>query len=184
MRPDPPIGQAPSEQDRAIREEIHLAPYDSHWPVLFERERVRLMSRFPQLLAVEHMGSTAVPGMRAKPIIDLLAGVSSMTEADALFEPVLAFGYTTSRAFNAMLPDRRWFMRSSAGHRTHHLHVVVHLGKVWQEHLRFRDLLRGNAGLAAAYANLKSELAARFTQDRDAYTAAKSAFIAAALQSS
>ncbi len=170
-----------SQHIRAIDEEVRLDAYDPAWPLLFSRERDRLLSLFPQLLAVEHFGSTAVPGMPAKPIIDILAGVSSMAVADALFEPVLASGYTTSRAFNAMLPDRRWFMRVSNGRRTHHLHLVVHGSATWSERIRFRDLLRGDRDLADAYLQLKTELARKFRQDREAYTDAKSGFVAAAL---
>jgi GrpB-like predicted nucleotidyltransferase (UPF0157 family) len=172
---------APSAEQRAIHEEVHLVPYDARWPVLFEKEQERLLSLFPQLLAVEHFGSTAVPGLTAKPIIDLLAGVASMDIADSLFEPLLASGYTTSREFNAMLADRRWFMRSCDGRRTHHLHVVVHGGPVWLERLRFRDLLRTDPSVASSYARLKSELALRFRQDREAYTDAKAQFVEAAL---
>jgi GrpB-like predicted nucleotidyltransferase (UPF0157 family) len=101
-----------------------------------------------------------------------------MEVADRLFEPMLSHGYSTSRAFNDMLPDRRWFMRSSNGQRTHHLHVVVFGGEIWRKHLVFRDRLRSDPSLAQSYAVLKSELAARFEHDRDAYTDAKSKFVA------
>ena len=168
-------------EEQAIREEVRLAPYDPSWSVLFSQEQECLLSLFPQMRAVEHIGSTAVPGMAAKPIIDILAGVPSMATAEALFEPILASGYTTSREFNASLTDRRWFMRSAHGRRTHHLHVVVHLGPVWAERLRFRDLLRQDTRLAQSYLQLKSELAVRFRQDREAYTHAKAEFVAAAL---
>ncbi len=139
------------------------------------------MALFPALIAVEHFGSTAVPGMSAKPVIDLLAGVQTMRDAEALCEPLLGAGYTTSRAFNDMLLDRKWFMRTANGHRTHHLHIVVFEGTVWLEKLRFRDLLRNNFELASAYAQCKAELAARFRKDREAYTEAKGSFIASAL---
>lgn len=162
---------------RAIREEVILASYDATWPARFIVERDRLLAHFPQLLEVEHFGSTAISGMPAKPIIDILAGVESMAVADALFEPILAYGYTTSRAFNAMLPDRRWFMRSANGRRTHHLHLVVHGSESWRVHLRFRDALRANPAVAQRYAELKLELAAEFAGDREAYTNAKSEFV-------
>ena len=164
--------------DRAIQEEVSLVPYVEAWPSQFAAERDRLVPLFPKMLAVEHFGSTAIPGMPAKPIIDILAGVESMAVADALFEPVLASGYTTSREFNATLQDRRWFMRVADGRRTHHLHVVVLGGTQWEERLRFRDILRSNEGLAQQYASLKRELAARHQKDREAYTHAKSEFVA------
>jgi GrpB-like predicted nucleotidyltransferase (UPF0157 family) len=164
-------------EQRAIHEEVTLASYDATWPAQFMLERERLLVHFPQLLGVEHFGSTAISGMPAKPIIDILAGVESMAVADALFGPILSYGYTTSRAFNATLPDRRWFMRSAHGRRTHHLHLVVYGGESWNVHLRFRDVLRSNAGLAQRYAELKLELAAEFGRDREAYTNAKSEFV-------
>lgn len=164
--------------DRAIHEDVSLAAYNAAWPAQFAAERDRLVARFSQLLKIEHFGSTAIPGMPAKPIIDILAGVESMAVADALFEPILAYSYTTSREFNAMLPDRRWFMRSVDGRRTHHLHLVVLGSKSWVERLRFRDVLRSNAVLAQQYAKLKSELAAKYKRDREEYTNAKSEFVA------
>jgi len=168
--------------DPAIDEEIRLTAYEAGWPTAFAAERDRLLAMFPsQILSVEHFGSTAVPGMPAKPIVDILAGVASMDVADALFEPILAAGYTTSRAFNAMLADRRWFMRSSRGRRTHHLHVVIAGGNVWRERIAFRDRLRASAALAGEYADLKRDLASRFRRDREAYTEAKSAFVASVL---
>jgi len=165
--------------DLAIHEEVSLAAYDAAWVARFVAERARLHAEFPQLLEIEHFGSTAVPGMPAKPIIDILAGVESMAIADALFEPILAFGYTTSRAFNAMLADRRWFMRCANGRRTHHLHVVVFEGQAWTARIRFRDMLRYSTLLALQYAELKSALAVRYRHDREAYSEAKSAFVAA-----
>lgn len=168
-------------EQRAIDEEVSLAAYDVAWPVQFNLERERLRAHFPQLLGIEHFGSTAIAAMPAKPIIDILAGVESMATADELFEPVLAHGYTTSRAFNAMLPDRRWFMRSANGRRTHHLHLVVYEGDSWKVHLRFRDILRSDAALAQRYAQLKRELAAKFSRDREAYTDAKSAFVSSVI---
>lgn len=124
--------------ERAIHEEVALVPYDPQWPSLFGTERERLMRLFPsQLLDVQHFGSTAIPGMPAKPIIDILAGVESMAVAESLVEPLLRSSYTTSAEFNATLADRRWFMRWADGRRTHHLHLVV-LGRIeWRRRLRF-----------------------------------------------
>jgi GrpB-like predicted nucleotidyltransferase (UPF0157 family) len=90
--------------ERAIHEEVALVPYDPRWSSLFEAERERLVRLFPtQFLDIQHFGSTAIPGMPAKPIIDLLAGVESMAVADSLVEPLLNSLYTTSAEFNATL---------------------------------------------------------------------------------
>jgi GrpB-like predicted nucleotidyltransferase (UPF0157 family) len=134
---------------QAIDEDVALVAPDPLWPALFAAERERLVALFPaQWLAIEHFGSTAIPGMPAKPVIDLLAGVASMAAADALTAPLHRSGYTSSAQFNATLADRRWFMRWAAGRRTHHLHVVVHGSDAWQRRLDFRDALRADAALA------------------------------------
>lgn len=162
----------------AIHEEVALHAYDSRWPDLFVAERDRLLALFPLVfLDIEHIGSTAVPGLMAKPIIDLLAGVETLGMARSLADALCEAGYTTSAEFNATLTDRQWFMRSARGHRTHHLHVVVHGGPAWTRHLRFRDALRASPVLAARYAALKAELALQHPADREAYTRAKTAFV-------
>jgi GrpB-like predicted nucleotidyltransferase (UPF0157 family) len=161
----------------AIHEPVVLRPYAPAWPRAFDDERARLLAALPGLIDVQHIGSTAVPGLVAKPIIDLLAGVASMAVARTLIEPVLQLGYTTSRAFNDTLADRLWFMRAAGGRRTHHLHVVVHGSPTWHQHIAFCDALRRQPALAARYAALKAELAARHRDDRDAYTGAKDDFV-------
>ncbi|MFW3613537.1 GrpB family protein [Billgrantia antri] len=169
---------------RAIDEPVHLAEYDPAWPARFDTERTRLLERFPaELLDVQHIGSTAIPGMPAKPIIDVMAGVASMAMADALFEPILDHGYVTSVEFNVSLTDRRWFMRHAHGRRTHHLHVVVYDGELWHQRLAFRDALRTDAALATRYAALKRELASRHQADREAYTLAKGDFMRSFVES-
>ena len=166
----------------AIHEDVVLSPYDVSWSERYQKERQRLLTLFPAtFIDVQHIGSTAVPGLEAKPIIDILAGVESMDMAESLAEPLCSAGYTTSAEFNAALTDRKWFMRWADGHRTHHLHVVIHGGELWLRHIRFRDALRFNPEMAAEYTRLKAELAARHGSDREAYTDAKSAFILAAL---
>lgn len=162
----------------AIHEDVSLQAYDSRWPDRFVAERDRLLALFPLVFVdIEHIGSTAVPGMVAKPIVDLLAGVESMAMARSLAEPLRDAAYTTSAEFNATLTDRQWFMRWADGHRTHHLHIVVHGGPVWTRHLQFRDALRASPVLAARYAALKADLAVRHPTDREAYTSAKTAFV-------
>ncbi|NIC04890.1 GrpB family protein [Billgrantia bachuensis] len=163
---------------RAIDEPVHMVDYDSAWPARFDTERRRLLERFPaELLDVQHIGSTAIPGMTAKSIIDIMAGVASMTVADTLFEPLLGYGYVTSREFNAGLTDRRWFMRHAHGRRTHHLHVVVHDSTLWRQRLAFRNALRADPTQAIRYATLKRELASSHQTDREAYTRAKGDFV-------
>ncbi len=163
---------------QAIVEEVNISAYDSQWDTQFVAERDRLLKLLPgRFDAIEHIGSTAVPGLSAKPIIDILAGVSALNEADALLKPLCDHGYETSAEFNATLPDRRWLMRHALGRRTHHLHLVVFGGESWIRHLRFRDVLRSDSTIMARYEHLKQELAKMHRHDREAYTVAKNVFI-------
>ena len=120
-------------------------------------------------------------GLAAKPIVDLLAGVRSMDDADALTASLCAHGYANPVDVNRTLPDRRFLMRHADGRRTHHLHLVVHGSQAWTDRVAFARLLRDDAGLRERYEALKRHLAGRFSRERDAYTEGKSAFIRAAL---
>ena len=166
---------------RAISESVAIVPYDPTWPARFEAERARLAALYPDL-RIEHIGSTAVPGMPAKPIIDCMAAVPSLAVADQLVELLCANGYVTSASYNQSLGDRRWLMRHSEGRRTHHLHLVLEDSPRLAECLRFRDALRADGELARRYTELKERLARECGTDREAYTAAKAAFVAAALR--
>ena len=167
---------------RAIVEPVHLAPYDPAWPARFAAARQQLLDRFAaDLPTIEHIGSTAVPGLSAKPVIDLLAAVPSMAAADAVLPRLCGAGWLTSAAYNATLPARRWLMRQAGGHRTHHLHLVVAGSPEWLDPIRFRDRLRADPALAAAYVGLKRQSVDRLGHDRDAYTNSKTAFVARAL---
>jgi GrpB-like predicted nucleotidyltransferase (UPF0157 family)/GNAT superfamily N-acetyltransferase len=162
----------------AINEDIQLHEYDEAWPALFEQERQRLVALLPQVFKdIQHIGSTSIPGLAAKPIIDILAGVDSMGTAESIGRLLCTSGYTTSAEFNQSLEDRKWYMRYANGHRTHHLHVVVHGSPAWLDRLRFRDALRADSYLAADYERLKFKIAAQHSQVREAYTDAKSHFV-------
>jgi GrpB-like predicted nucleotidyltransferase (UPF0157 family) len=169
--------------ESAIKEEVALVDYDPSWPDAFAAERARLMAAFPgTFLEIEHIGSTAVPGMRTKPIVDLMAGVRTMEEAIALNAPLCANRYTTPPGMNECMDDRQFFLRHARGKRTHHLHVVVHDSPGWHARLQFRDRLRADDQLRGRYMDLKADLANRFASDRESYTAGKSDFIARAAQ--
>ena len=172
-----------TEITRAIEQPVELADYDAAWPLQFEAERRRLTEALPDaFVAIEHIGSTAVEGLRAKPLIDLLAAVRSMDEARALSGPLQDIGYTTSPELNATLTSRQWFMRQSGGRRTHHLHVVVQFSHDWIARVSFRDRLRTDPAFRHRYESLKEDLALRYADDREAYTEGKSAFISAATE--
>jgi GrpB-like predicted nucleotidyltransferase (UPF0157 family) len=112
----------------AIHEDVSLHAHDPAWKQAFEQERDRLHALPGTFVAIAHIGSTAVAGLVAKPIIDMMAAVESLHDVDALIDGLCNHGYTTSRQFNATLTDRKWLMRWRDGHRTHHLHIVVAAG--------------------------------------------------------
>jgi len=162
----------------AIHEEVALRPSDPAWSTAFELERDRLQTLLPGVFVqVEHIGSTAVPGLAAKPVIDIMAGVASLAGVDATIDVLCDNGYTTSKEFNASLADRKWLMRWRDGHRTHHLHIVVFGGAPWSDRLAFRDVLRHDPYLVRRYASLKTALATQHRGDREAYTDAKADFV-------
>jgi GrpB-like predicted nucleotidyltransferase (UPF0157 family) len=164
----------------AINEEVHLRAHDPAWARTFDLERVRLHALSPgTFLGIEHIGSTAVAGLPAKPIVDILAGVASLDGVEDLIDHLCDNGYTTSIEFNATLIDRKWLMRWRDGHRTHHLHIVEFGGAPWHDRLAFRDALRSDPETARRYAELKADLAARHASDREAYTDAKAEFVRA-----
>jgi GrpB-like predicted nucleotidyltransferase (UPF0157 family) len=159
---------------------VEIVDYDPAWLAAFEAE----CERIEPLLAgaeIHHFGSTAVPGLAAKPVIDMIALV------DDLDAPVAALtssaGYQFPRAFNATLTHRRFLCYPSASVRTHHLHLVDEPGELTRR-LRFRDRLRTDPVLAQEYEVLKRRLADRHRQDREAYTEAKGEFIRATLSQS
>lgn len=178
----PPSLSEDESLQRAIHEPLRLVPYDTAWPGQFEQERTRLHHLCPGAFrGIEHIGSTAVPTLSAKPIIDLMAGVTSLTQADAIIPTLCSSGYVTSAEFNATLIDKRWLMRHAEGRRTHHLHLMVFASPAWQKHLAFRDALRASADLRSRYAALKATLITQAGLDREAYTTMKTTFVEAAL---
>jgi len=155
---------------------VRIAIYDPRWASMFEEARSEIMGRCGALVvAVEHVGSTSVPGLAAKPIIDILAAVERLDDAQALIEPLAAIGFEFVPKND--FPGRRFFRRGLRGAGTHHLHVVERGGWEWRRHLLFRDHLRAHPETAADYERLKRELAARHGPDRGAYTDAKTPFI-------
>jgi len=156
---------------------VELVPYDPDWPMAFERERARLSPVLGEnARLIEHMGSTAVAGLPAKPVIDVIVLVADLEVARSGVPALEVLGYS----FWADNPDKSklYLVKGlpPAPRRTHHLHIYADAGEV-QRHLVFRDHLRANPAAAAAYLALKEELAARYRNDREAYTLGKQAFI-------
>lgn len=123
---------------------------------------------------VHHVGSTAVPGLEAKPIIDILVGVGDLRGSRRCFEPLAGLDYL----YAPYLPgEMHWFCKPHPSRRTHHLHLVPEGSRRYRDELAFRDSLRADPSAAVEYAALKRRLASEFAHDRDSYTEAKSAFI-------
>jgi GrpB-like predicted nucleotidyltransferase (UPF0157 family) len=162
----------------AIPEPVELSAYSPMWPVVFDIERGRLAAIFGADAAViEHIGSTAVAGLGAKPIIDVMLGVPALAIVERRIPELVAEGYRYVPEFEKSVPERRFLVKILGHPGYFHLHAVVHASPFWRRHLAFRDALRADAALAAEYWKLKRRFAARFPNDRAAYTDAKSEFI-------
>jgi GrpB-like predicted nucleotidyltransferase (UPF0157 family) len=160
-----------------------LVDYSEQWPLDFERERKRLADVFRGVeVEIAHVGSTAVPGLCAKPIIDICVGVSALSEAEERIASMEGLGYQYVPQFEVEIPDRRYFRRPAAKPRSHHVHACHLNGVIWTRHLAFRDWLRSHSADRDAYAALKRELHTRHMHDRPAYTEAKGPFIQAILE--
>ena len=161
---------------------VEIVSYSDDWPALFAAENALLqLALKPWLVAkIEHIGSTAVLGLQAKPTIDIMAPVQDLASSIRAIEAAQAVGY----CYYPYKPDQmHWFCKPSPAVRTHHLHLVPWQSRLWQERIAFRDALRMSPSLAQEYANLKMNLAAQHRLDREAYTEGKSTFIATVLKS-
>ena len=161
----------------AEHEPVRLAEYDPEWPVRFEAERASLEAVLgPGITGgIHHVGSTAVPGLAAKPIIDILAGVEDLDTARSYIEPLRALDYVHAPYRPA---EMAWFCKPHPARRTHHLHLVPTGSTRYRAELAFRDYLRAHPDTAAEYLALKRKLAGEFERDREAYTRAKAEFVA------
>jgi GrpB-like predicted nucleotidyltransferase (UPF0157 family) len=157
---------------------VRIVPADPAWPARFEVERDALAAAIGGWApgGIHHVGSTAVPGLDAKPVIDILVGVRDLASSRACFEPIAQLGYIYAPY---LIDQMHWFCKPDLSRRTHHLHLVPADSQCFRDELAFRDYLRAHADTAAEYAALKHRLAARFEHDRAAYTDAKTGFIRA-----
>jgi GrpB-like predicted nucleotidyltransferase (UPF0157 family) len=155
---------------------IELVDYDPAWPMKFEAEKQLLIACLrPWLFGpIEHVGSTPVPGLLAKPVIDIMVAVETLSASRDAIGAVEGLGYQYW-PYKAEL--MHWLCKPSDEFRTHHLHLVPLGGPLWQTRLAFRDYLRRHPAAAAEYAALENELAAKYRDDREAYTEGKTAFI-------
>ncbi|WP_272699013.1 GrpB family protein [Desulfovibrio sp. Fe33] len=168
---------------RVLRDHIELVPPDPAWPRQFEEEKARLLACLPPglVVRVEHFGSTSIPGIWAKPVVDMLVEVADLDRAREEAIPTLEGlgydGFWRPQSGGATPPHYPWFIRRGpGGERTHHIHMTVADSTLW-EGLVFRDYLRAHPDAAADYERLKRDLLARHPGDRVAYTRGKSEFL-------
>lgn len=170
---------------RVLRDAVVISPYDPAWPALFREEKEHLLSCLPADLVrrIEHFGSTAVPGLAAKPVVDMLVEVTDLQASRVRIAPVLEsqgydYFWRPTRGDDGP-PFYAWFIRRdrSSGARTHHVHMVeAGFAEHW-DRLLFRDYLIDHPGVARGYEAVKTRLTSDFPGDRAAYTRGKSDFI-------
>ncbi len=173
----------PEQIERALSEEIDIVEYNPDWPEQFARERDHLRSCLPgeQIGRIEHFGSTAVPGLAAKPVIDILVEVRNLAVARRKIVPLLqaqGYDYFWRPSFGDIRsPYYAWFIkRDAAGVRTHHIHMIEKHFNQW-DGLLFRDYLIAHPEVARDYEQLKRRLSKEHPADRAAYTLAKGDFV-------
>ena len=153
---------------------VTLMPHNPSWTAAFEHEATAIRAAAgARIVAIMHVGSIAIPGIMAKPLLDIMIGVADLSDGPALeplFRP-LGYEYVP----DAGVPEDHIFGKAQP--RTHLVHVVQYEGNTWHRHLLFRDRLRADPDLAGQYERLKLALAATYPDNRGAYTAAKRAFI-------
>jgi len=168
---------------RVLAENIEIVPYDTKWPEMFEEEKKHLLHCLPKelIIRIEHFGSTAIPDLAAKPIIDILVEIKSLDETKERIVPILehkGYDYFWRPSFgNDTPPFYAWFIkRNSKGNRTHHIHMVKADFEHW-DRLFFRDYLIEHPKLAKEYQKLKTNLSKEYSKDRVTYTKEKSDFV-------
>ena len=160
--------------------EVRLVPHDPRWAVAYRREAERLQQALgAHALEIAHIGSTAVPGLPAKPLLDVMVAIASLEERGVVIPLLERIGY--EHRPHDTLPERLFFIAGEPEARRVNLSLAALDSAFWRDHLAFRDILRARPEVATAYARLKAGLAEQYPDDRLAYTAAKGAFVASVL---
>ncbi len=170
----------PATEEPEAAEPVLIAGYDVSWPEKFETERVLLQELISPWVVggIHHVGSTSVPGLAAKPVIDILVGVESLDRSRPCIDKVASLGYLY---WPYRSDEMHWFCKPDPARRTHHLHLIPTGSPRYRDELAFRDALRRDPALTERYAALKRDLAARFRDDREAYTEHKAPFVSEVL---
>src|SRR5919199_3703709 len=157
---------------------VYIVEYDPRWREMYERERGPLPEAlYPFAVDIQHIGSTSVLGLAAKPIVDIGVGIKEYPLPESTIEAVVALGYEYFGERG--IPRRHYFNKGRP--RTHHLHILEVEGEEWIRHILFRDYLRAHREEALRYEALKRDLARVYRHDREAYTEGKTEFVLATL---
>ncbi|MFC7686976.1 GrpB family protein [Ureibacillus sp. GCM10028918] len=155
---------------------VKLSDYNPEWKIQFEDEKRKILEALgAKVVEIEHIGSTSIKGLKAKPIIDIMCGVQDLGEVSYLVNPLrnIEYEYVPKPEFK----DRRFFRKGACGQGTSHLHICEWNSSEWIEKILFRDYLRLYPQAAEKYASLKEALASKFQFDRPNYTKNKEPFI-------
>ncbi|MBM7583640.1 GrpB-like predicted nucleotidyltransferase (UPF0157 family) [Bacillus pakistanensis] len=156
--------------------EVIIEKYNHHWITQYENEKTNILNAIGDfIIDIQHIGSTAIPGLGAKPIIDMMAGVSHLNGFNKFIDPLHLLDYEYVPKQEVI--DRKFFRKGRWRQGTVHLHICEYKSNEWKEKLLFRDFLRAHPNKRDEYFELKKKLASKFKFDRPAYTAAKTNFI-------
>jgi len=157
---------------------VVIVEYDSNWPSNFFEEKERIEGAVGEYITdIEHIGSTSVPGLGAKPTIDIMIALPAIDGAGVCIKPLEGLGYTYIPEFESEIPERRFFRKEVDGQPTHHIHMVEKTTRFWKRHIHFRDYLKSHPETVDEYFDLKKDLAQKFVDDREGYTDAKTDFV-------
>jgi GrpB-like predicted nucleotidyltransferase (UPF0157 family) len=159
-----------------MEKSVVIEEYTSDWVLRFQEEKRILKGILrDKAIAIEHIGSTSIEGLGAKPIVDIMVGVSHLNEVDEFIEPLKKVGY--EYVFHKEFPNRRFFRKGQWRAGTHHLHIYQYESEEWKNHILFRNYLRTHPDQLKQYQQLKKDLAEKYHFERAAYTKAKEPFI-------
>lgn len=161
---------------------VVIADYDPRWDAMYAEESARIQNAIGEwLLGIEHVGSTSVPGLAAKPVVDIMPGLRSLDDSPHIVGPLQKLGYQYFPEHETVMPERRYFaLPAGDKHRVRrifHVHAVETTSAFWRRHLAFRNYLRTHSEVAGEYAALKRRLATEYGSNRVGYTEAKTEFI-------
>lgn len=157
---------------------IEIVNYNSHWIYLFENEKLIIKDALENyVISIEHIGSTAIPDLAAKPVIDIALGINNFEESKKLIPIIEKLGYNYEPEFEKALPNRRFFWKGTKENHTFHIHMAEVDSELWEKPIIFRDYLRKNPNEARRYGLLKKSLASRCGNDIECYINGKTEFI-------